>query len=365
MLFGLYLFFPLLVCASLVGIGIWLICRHASRGKPVASGSGGMLILIALVEVFRFFQVLDKFSKNDPWGVTFVDVPKGTLTELFLVLCFIWPLGVALIWTTQLFVKGKENLNVKPLSFGAFVPIAMILVLIGCLAALLVADQREKKPLNDTRSRCHNGTATTNDVAWLVKHYHEQKKACNEREAAADYVAIDRLIQRRDTSADVLCRIVDFRFSTGDYCRPIASHPNTTTEMLDKLADCEDDGVLDGVVRNPKTRTETLRKIYLRGGIYFATRAAIARHPNAPIDMIKSFCESAIRSPIPEERQFAAMCPKAAAEVLIMLAKDENPKVRASVAENAATPAATLKLLAMDPEESVRLKAMRAVEKLK
>jgi hypothetical protein len=48
-----------------------------------------------------------------------------------------------------------------------------------------------------------------------------------------------------------------------------------------------------------------------------------------------------------------------------MLAKDENPKVRASVAENAATPAATLKLLAMDPEESVRLKAMRAVEKLK
>jgi hypothetical protein len=113
----------------------------------------------------------------------------------------------------------------------------------------------------------------------------------------------------------------------------LASHPDTSPESLDKLAQKDSPELLERVAENAHTTTETLEKLATHEEP--DVRGAVTENKNTPD------------------------------EILHVLAADENPDVRFRLAENPQTPVVVLETLVNDDNPYVVDRAQNTLSKLK
>ena len=154
------------------------------------------------------------------------------------------------------------------------------------------------------------------------------------------------------------------------------------TNILRKLANDENEDVLNNVAKNPNTPEDILRK--LGNDKYYYTRSFVALNPNTPIDLLRKLAndeseyvvdkvkdnpnwneklEKEISSlPInkleaPRRSQLAKTTDDV--NILKQLAKDKDKGIRRNIASNPNTSADVLKRLANDKDEYVRANIAR------
>lgn len=156
---------------------------------------------------------------------------------------------------------------------------------------------------------------------------------------------------------------------------------SSSPEVLARLVETDDVGVLTALWRNPSTsaedRPDIARRLAPKGDAHTARQ--IGQHAAAPADVLQQLGrhpddgvrEAVARNTSTPAQTLAALatdaseaCRAAAsesastpAESLIRLAVDSSPKIRRGVASNPATPSAILTRLADDSEMSVRAAA--------
>ena len=133
----------------------------------------------------------------------------------------------------------------------------------------------------------------------------------------------------------------------------VAKNPRTHTEVLRKLAKDENWVVRHGVVRNPRTPAEILMR--LADDKDMDVRSAVAKNPRTPAEALMKMAgdENCI------VKNAVAGNPNAPTEVLMRLAKDGDEYVREAVADNPRTPIEALRKLAEDENKSVKYKVSK------
>jgi hypothetical protein len=107
----------------------------------------------------------------------------------------------------------------------------------------------------------------------------------------------------------------------------LASNPETSPEVLEKLANKNQPEVVERVAENPQTPPQTLEK--LSGHDVPEVRVAVTENKNTPIEAIKSLA----KDDNPDVRYRLAENPETPPEVLQDLLDDENPYVVARAKE--------------------------------
>ena len=123
---------------------------------------------------------------------------------------------------------------------------------------------------------------------------------------------------------------------------------STSPEMIEELAEDEDDDVRWEVAKHPRTPAEALRKLAEDGGMW--VRSAVSRNPSTPVEVLMKLADDGDW----EMRQEVARNPNAPADILRKLAEDENWEVRREVARNPSTPAEVFMKLAEDGDKYVK-----------
>ena len=123
---------------------------------------------------------------------------------------------------------------------------------------------------------------------------------------------------------------------------------STSPEMLEELAEDEDDDVRWEVAKHPRTPAEALRKLAEDGGMW--VRSAVSRNPSTPVEVLMKLADDGDW----EMRQEVARNPSIPVDILRKLAEDENWEVRREVARNPRTPAEVFMKLAEDGDKYVK-----------
>ena len=123
---------------------------------------------------------------------------------------------------------------------------------------------------------------------------------------------------------------------------------NTSPEMIEELAEDEDDDVRWEVAKHPRTPAEALRKLAEDGGMW--VRSAVSRNPSTPVEVLMKLADDGDW----EMRQEVARNPSIPVDILRKLAEDENWEVRREVARNPRTPAEVFMKLAEDGDKYVK-----------
>ncbi len=113
----------------------------------------------------------------------------------------------------------------------------------------------------------------------------------------------------------------------------LASHPETTSDVLNQLAEKDQPVVAERVAENSQTAPDTLKK--LSNSDCSEVRCAVTENKNTPT------------------------------EILQLLAADENPDVRYKMAENPETPAPILETLKTDENPYVVARAQETLNQMK
>ena len=93
---------------------------------------------------------------------------------------------------------------------------------------------------------------------------------------------------------------------------------STSPEMIEELAEDEDDDVRGEVAKHPRTPAEALRKLAEDGGMW--VRSAVSRNPSTPVEALRKLAGDGDKY----VREGVAKNPRTPVEVLRKLAEDEN-----------------------------------------
>ena len=148
----------------------------------------------------------------------------------------------------------------------------------------------------------------------------------------------------KNTPVEILEELADDE--DNDIRRNVAENPSTPVEMLVKLADDEYSDVREKVAENPNAPVETLVKL---ADDDFSVKGKVAKNPSTPVETLVKLADDdsfGIQENI-------ALNPRTPAEILVKLANNWL-NVRKNVARNPNTPVATLEKLADDEYSAVR-----------
>lgn len=167
---------------------------------------------------------------------------------------------------------------------------------------------------------------------------------------------MDRVNSSRCTEACLLTtlpeRLRELYHSDTKVHSKLGNNPNTPADILQALANSDDESIRFFVARNPSTPADTL-KILAHDNATFAwryVRGNVGLNPNTPDSILKLLAqdvESGVRCSVAEN-------PNVPIALLRILAQDESLNVRVGVAYNRNAPVELLKLLSSDECEEVR-----------
>ena len=123
---------------------------------------------------------------------------------------------------------------------------------------------------------------------------------------------------------------------------------NTSPEIIEELAEDEDEEMRWEVAKHPRTPAEVLRKLAEDGGMW--VRSAVSRNPSTPVEVLMKLADDGDW----EMRQEVARNPRTPVDILRKLAEDENWEVRREVARNPRTPVEVFMKLAEDGDRYVK-----------
>lgn len=209
--------------------------------------------------------------------------------------------------------------------------------------------------------------ATQEEMTKLLDEYDQIKgkgSSFNWRIRVQD--AIRATARNPNTSSMFLAEIVRRDFENNLICEAVASNPNATPELLDRLAEHPDWLVLGPVIRHPRASSETLRKLYFDPKQDFYRRGNIAEHTNAPEQIVSAFVEEAVPSDDLMKRSYVAASRHASSQaVCSKLLENPDTVVRLKLAQNPAVPKSVLELLSHDSDVCVRRDALETIQKVK
>ena len=154
------------------------------------------------------------------------------------------------------------------------------------------------------------------------------------------------LLENNNTSPEMIEELAEDE--DNDVRKEVAYNPKTPVDILRKLAGDENEHVRWGAIRNPNTPADILRE--LAEDKDERMRYEVARNPNTPIDILIKLAEDEDE----DVRIAVAKNPNTTADILMRLAEDEDWRARQAVADNSRTPVEILMKLAEDEDEWVR-----------